>query len=188
MTSSSWLVLHVIKNREKRVAEHLVARSLEHYLPLYRERSRWSDRTVVLDRPLFPGYIFIRYTLSTRIAVISTPHVLGLLGVEAHQTVSEEEIARIRDGLASGHILRPHGGIAVGSRVRVLRGVFEGAEGVAVEFRGQWNVVLTLAATSLSCSLEVDLKDIQLLSTSAPCAGPKPLLPAYTVRQERLLA
>ena len=189
MSSSPWHVLHVIANREKRVAEHLVVRSLEHYLPLYKERSRWSDRTVVLDRPLFPSYVFIRYSRATRVAFISIPHVLGMLGNgEDHQTVSEDEIARIREGLAKGHILRPHAGIVVGSRVRIRRGPFEGVEGVAGEFRGQWKVVLTLAATSLCCSLEVNLGDIEVLSGSASSFEHKPSLPAFTVRQERLLA
>jgi transcription antitermination factor NusG len=163
MREDPWHVLQVIANREKCVAQHLAARSLEHYLPLYRARSRWSDRTVVLERPLFPGYVFIRYSPKTQIALMSTPNVLALLGGGEGQTVSGEEIARIREGLAKGHVLRPHSGIAIGSRIRVRSGVFEGVEGVAVEFRGEWKVVLMLAAVQQCFSLELDLDDLEVL-------------------------
>lgn len=47
-----WHVLHVRSNYEKRVAQHLVVRAVEHYLPLYRERVKWTDRTVIAERPL----------------------------------------------------------------------------------------------------------------------------------------
>jgi transcription antitermination factor NusG len=70
MQSSSWHVLHVLSNHEKRVAQHLVVRSVEHYLPLYSERVKWTDRTVVAQRPLFSGYVFARFTPQCRVSVI----------------------------------------------------------------------------------------------------------------------
>jgi len=59
MTEHPWRVLHVIANHEKRVVQHLASRSLEHYLPLYSLKSQWSDRTVALERPLFPCYVLL---------------------------------------------------------------------------------------------------------------------------------
>jgi transcription antitermination factor NusG len=173
MHESRWHVLHVVANHEKRVAQHLTARSLEHYLPLYSERSRWTDRVVKLERPLFAGYVFVRLGLEARLPVVTTPGVLRLLGETERDTVSETEIARIRDGLASGCLLRPHAGMALGSRVRVLSGVFEGAEGIVTDFRKQCRVVIELSATRQCFSLELDLEDIEVLRTRAandvPC-------------------
>ncbi len=125
MTEYPWRVLHVIANHEKRVVQHLASRSLEHYLPLYALKSRWSDRTVALERPLFPGYVFARFMTSERIGVLSTPGVLSLLGSGELGVVSAEEITRIREGLAAGHALRPHPAIAKGTRARVRNGVFD---------------------------------------------------------------
>ena len=79
MFESPWHVLHVAANHEKRVAQHLTVRSLEHYLPLYTVRSKWTDRVVNLERPLFAGYVFVRYSPQARLAVVSTPGVLRLL-------------------------------------------------------------------------------------------------------------
>jgi transcription antitermination factor NusG len=167
MQRDLWRVLHVVTNHEKRVAEHLVARSIEHYLPLYTQRSKWTDRVVSLDRPLFTGYMFVRFTPEARLSVISIPKVLHLLGETVRDTVSETEIARIRAGLASGCILRPHPNLALGVSVRVLRGAFEGVEGVIAEFRQQCKVVLSLSAIRQYFSLEVDLDDIEILRKPA---------------------
>ena len=135
MFDSPWRVLHVVANHEKRVAQHLGARSLEHYLPLYAVRSKWTDRTVNLKRPLFAGYVFVRFPGEARISVVSTPGVLRLLGNGVGETVSTAEIERIREGLAGGYILRPHPAVSIGERVRVHRGVFEGVEGIVTELR-----------------------------------------------------
>lgn len=102
MNGRPWHVLHVLSNHEKRVARRLAARSVEHYLPLYTERVKWTDRTVVTERPLFSGYVFARITNQSRISVISTPGVLQMLGDGDRDLVSEDELSRIRDGLASG--------------------------------------------------------------------------------------
>jgi len=175
MPKGPWRVLHVITNHEKQVTKHLDARLLEHYLPLYSERSRWTDRVVNLERPLFAGYVFVRFAPEARLSVISTPGVLRLLGDEARDTVNEMEIARIREGLASGCILRPHRGVALGSWVRVMKGIFEGAVGVVTDIRQQCKVVMALSATRQCFSLEADVDDIELLrkppAEEMPCRG-----------------
>lgn len=167
MYRSPWHVLHVLSNHEKRVVQHLDARSVEHYLPLYPERVKWTDRTVVTERPLFSGYVFARVTHQSRFSVISTPGVLNILGDDERNMVSDEELAKIRDGLASGLPLRPHPDFAVGTRVRVRDGVFEGVEGVVMELRKQCRVIITLAPLHRCFSLEVGMDDLIVLNKSA---------------------
>lgn len=163
MFEGPWHVLHVNANHEKKVAQHLSIRSLEHYLPLFTERSRWSDRYVTLERPLFVGYVFVRYSPQTRLSLITTPGVIRLLGDSTSAVVWPEEIKRIREGLASGCLLRPHFDLPVGTRVRVRRGIFEGAEGVVAEIRQRCKVVMTLSAVRQCFSLEIDRDEIEVI-------------------------
>ena len=163
MDHSPWYVLHVSVNQEKKVTKHLSIRAVEHYLPLYTERSRWSDRTVVLERPLFSGYVFVRFLPHSRLSVLTTPGVLRILGNGPVDTVSSEELDRIRLGLAGGYLLRPHPNIGIGTQVRVCNGVFEGTQGVVTELRQRCRVVIALAAIRQSFSLEVDWEDIEVL-------------------------
>jgi transcription antitermination factor NusG len=164
---SAWQVLHVRSNYEKKVAHHLEVRGIEHYLPLYKVRAKWTDRTVVTERALFCGYVFARITPVTRVAAISTPGVVRSLGEEAGSLVSCDELNRIREGLSTGLLLRPHTGVAVGERVRVRSGIFVGVEGIVTEFRQQCKVIITLAAVRQYFSLEVSQEDIEILKK--PC-------------------
>jgi transcription antitermination factor NusG len=169
MRENPWHVLHVLTNQEKKVAKHLTIRSLENYLPLYSDRSRWSDRIVTLARPLFPGYVFVRFAPEARILVISTPGILHLLGEGGRDTVSSLEIDRIREGLEHGCQLRPHSSVPLGSLVRVHRGVFAGAEGIVKDFHQQCKVIMMLSATRQCFSLELDVTDIEVVRK--PAAG-----------------
>jgi transcription antitermination factor NusG len=164
MHEASWNVLHVVANHEKQVAKHLSARSVEHYLPVYSERSQWKDRRVEIERPLFRGYVFIRYNPLAKLTVITTPGVIRLLGEGKSQTVSSEELDRIREGLVNGCRLRPHPFVSVGSRVRVLAGIFAGVTGIVTELRQQCKVVIGLAPIQQCFSLELSIDEVEVLS------------------------
>ena len=171
MSQSPWHVLFVIANPEKKIARHLSVRCVEHYLPLYTERSHWSDRWVKVERPLFVGYVFVRFTSQNRLSVVSTPGVVRLLGESRSDTVSSDEIERIREGLASGCLLRPHFELPVGTPVRVRRGAFAGTEGVVAELRQRCKVVMTLSCIRQCFSLEIDRNDIEIVRNNGVSSG-----------------
>lgn len=171
---SPWQVLHVRSNYEKRVAQHLAARAVEHYLPLYQERVKWTDRSVVTERALFPGYVFARFLRHARTAVISVPGVVRSLGDEEGSRVSGAELERIRAGLASGLLLRPHPHVSVGQKVRVRSGIFAGVEGLVTEFRQRCKVVIALGAVRQCFSLEVELGDLEALKSKPAAAVVRP--------------
>jgi transcription antitermination factor NusG len=174
MPETSWWVLHVNSNHEKRVVQHLVARSIDCYLPLYSEHRRWTDRNVVVQRPLFAGYVFTRFTPQEHISVISTPGVFRVLGDAAHHRVSTDEMAKIQAGLAAGLSLRPHAGVPIGTRVRVCNGIFTGAYGVVKELRHPCRVVLSVVGVQQFFSLEVQMDDLEIVREPVARALPQP--------------
>jgi transcription antitermination factor NusG len=127
-----------------------------------------------LERPLFPGYVFTRFSAAARIAVLGTPGVLSVLGDGDLGTVSADEISRIREGLAAGHTLRPHPALAKGTRVRVRTGVFEGFEGLVTELRGQCKVILTVRAIHQSFSLCIESSDLEVVNENVAHADRVP--------------
>ena len=171
MHQGPWHVLHVVANHEKQVARHLSIRSVEHYLPLYTERSRWTDRIVTIERPLFLGYVFVQLTPQNKLPLISTPGVIRLLGNYDNGIVTSDEISRIRQGLESGCILRPHPNVQVGTPVRVREGAFAGVEGIVTQLRQRCKVVISLAAVEQSFSLEIDLCDVEVLRSKTAGVG-----------------
>jgi len=185
MNSSPWYVLHVLSNCEKKVAKSLTVRSVEHFLPLYSERVKWTDRTVIAERPLFPGYVFARFPCQTRSCVICTPGVFRILGDDIGDMVSCEELDKIRNGLASGLLLRPHPCVCVGTRVRVRDGIFAGAEGIVAELRHKCKVIIALGAVRQCFSLEISIGDVEVLHETA-AKPPMKQIPAYAYAVDSL--
>jgi transcription antitermination factor NusG len=167
-----WHVLHVRSNYEKRVAQSLGVHAIEHYLPLYQQRVKWTDRSVISERPLFPGYVFARFVARSRITVIGTPGVAHSLGDDPGHLISDAEIDRIRKGLSGGLLLRPHPQVSVGMRVRIRDGVFAGAEGIVADFRQQCKVVICLTAVQQSFSLTVEFSDLEITDKRPIGANP----------------
>src|SRR5262249_39107586 len=78
----SWYAAYVCSRHEKRVAQELERRKIEYYLPLYEKPSQRKDRRLLLELPLFPGYIFVRIPLSEKLRLLTAPGVVRLVGFQ----------------------------------------------------------------------------------------------------------
>src|SRR5713226_5030593 len=97
-SEARWYAAYTRANHEKRVALQLRQRSVEHFLPLYESVRRWKDRRVILQMPLFPGYVFVRLALRDRLQVLQVPGVARLVGCSGLPTaLPEEEIEALRE-------------------------------------------------------------------------------------------
>jgi transcription antitermination factor NusG len=160
-----WFALYTTPRHEKRVAQHLLQRQIEHYLPIYRASRKWSDGSkVVLDLPLFPGYVFVRIPRSERVRVLEVPGALDLVGGTggALAALPEEEIEALRGG-ALLRRAEPHPLLQAGCRARIRAGAFAGMEGIVVRRKNTFRVVLTMNLIMQSISVEVDEQDLELL-------------------------
>ena len=127
-------------------------RSVENYLPLIVEMSQWTDRRVMVGRPLFPGYVFVRFTPTQRLLVLSTP---GIIRNGLGEAIPELDLERIRTAIKEGHRLAPNRGIAEGTRVRFRDGIFSGAEGIASKAGDdRFRVVVALSGCQQFFSIE----------------------------------
>jgi transcription antitermination factor NusG len=157
-----WYAAYTCANHEKRVAAQLQARSVEHLLPLYSSMRRWKDRRVLIDFPLFPGYVFVRFALCHRLRVLQIPSLVRLVGFggEPH-ALADGEIALLRSSLTGATRFAPHPYLRTGSRVRIARGPLKGVEGILVRKKNEFRVVLSIDVIACSASVEVDSADIE---------------------------
>src|SRR5581483_10060340 len=72
-----WYAAYTCANHEKSVAKQLEARSVEPFLPVYEKLSRWKDRRVKVQLPLFSGYVFVRMRLEEKLRVLQVPGWCG---------------------------------------------------------------------------------------------------------------
>lgn len=157
-----WYAVYTCANHEKSVAAQLQIRSIEHLLPLYSSLRRWKDRRMLLDLPLFPGYVFVRLALYNRLRVLQIPSVVRLVGFGGQpHALADGEVALLRSSLAGAARFAPHPYLRAGSRVRIVRGPLRGVEGILLRKKNEFRVVLSIDVITCSASVEVDSADIQ---------------------------
>ena len=163
-----WYAAHTRANHEKRVAEQLLLREVEHFLPLYQSVRKWADRRKRLEVPLFPGYIFVRLPLQERLRVLEIPSVARLVGFDKlPAALRDDEMEAMRNGLTRDLRAVPHPYLKVGRRVRIIRGPLETCEGILLRNKGDFRVVLSVDLIMRSVAVEVGAEDIVPVSGSS---------------------
>lgn len=157
-----WYAAYTSANHEKRVAEQLSVREVEHFLPLYDSVRRWKDRRMKLQLPLFPGYVFVRLALRDRLQVLQAPGVVRLVGFNGLPcALPAEEMETMQARLARKALLEPHPYMQRGRRVRVKSGSLEGLEGFVIRRKSGLRFIISLNLIHLSASAEVDAADLE---------------------------
>ena len=159
---SQWYAVYTCANHERSVADQLVSRGVEHFLPQYESVRRWKDRKVRLRLPLFPGYVFVYLALQNRLRVLQVPGVVRFVGFDGHPAaMPEEEVTRVRQFLNEGLRVEPHKYLQSGRRVRVKSGPLEGMEGIIVRRKNGCRLVISFSLIQRSVAVEVDAGDLE---------------------------
>ncbi len=163
----AWWALYTRHQHEKAVAEMLVAKGFDIFLPLYESTRRWKDRRKVISLPLFPCYVFVRGGLDRRLHVVTTPGVhMVLRRGDQVAIVPDQEIEAIQRAVAGSLQVEPVPFLKCGTRVRVVRGALEGVEGILIRKKNLWRLVLSVDMLAQSVAVEVQASDVE------PCATP----------------
>jgi len=152
-----WYVLRVKAGREQSTAFLLKQKGLTGFLPLYTSSRRWSDRTKLLEVPLFPGYVFCRFDVQNRLPILRTPGVLQIIGMGGvPEPVDETEIAGVQCVVRSGLLMQPWPFLKIGERVSFQDGPLRNVEGVLTEIKGQSNLIVSITLLQRSVAVRVE--------------------------------
>jgi transcription antitermination factor NusG len=155
--SVAWYALRVRSNFEWAVNAALTGKEYEAFLPTYRTRRRWSDRTKEIEAPLFRGYTFCRFDATRRLPILTTPGVIAIVGSTSGPIqVDEREIASVRAMVASRVVVGPWPFLREGEFVAVEHGPLAGVEGIVVSFKGQYRLVVSVSLLQRSVAVEID--------------------------------
>jgi transcription antitermination factor NusG len=161
-TVAEWFALHTSSCQEKSLARHLAVRDIEFFLPLYTRVNRWKNGLrVFVERPLFPGYVFVKINKREKVRVLELPGAHSLVSA-GHEPVAlpTREIEAIREAAC---FLRaePHPYLNIGDRVRVRTGPLEGMTGIIVRKKAGYRLVISLELIMRSVSVEVDEQNLE---------------------------
>lgn len=158
----AWHAVRVRSNQERIASAHLGERGYEPFAPSYKSARQWSDRKKQIDQYLFPGYIFCRFDPGNRLAVLTAPGVVGLVGFgKTPEPIPDQEIERVRRMVTSGLLVTPFPFIKVGQAVLIERGPLMGLEGILVETKGKHRLVVSIILLQRSVSAEVDRQSVR---------------------------
>jgi transcription antitermination factor NusG len=164
MSELAWFVAHTRPRCEKKLAEFCQREGLSVTMPLYRNVKKYRGKKVVFEKPLFPGYLFLRLVQEDRRKVYYSDYVANLLDV-VEQDVFEEQLNDILLAIESESeievLLAPT--IQPGCRVRIKSGALRGVEGQVQNRQGQCQVILRLDFIGQAAAVKVEATELELI-------------------------
>ena len=156
-----WYAIWTRSHSEQMVADQLLAKGLDVFLP---KISVWSRRGGVrhaIRVPMFSGYLFLHADVdkNTYLDVIKARGVVRLLGDrwDSLAPISEQEIGALQALVNSGIAVTPHSYLREGQHVRVTAGPLKGVDGILVENRSEKGIlVLSIDLLRRSVAVRID--------------------------------
>lgn len=163
-----WYAVSTLARHEKQVARQLRHDYFEYLLPLYKSVRRWKDRRVILDIPLFPGYLFVHISLQERLSILRLPSVSRFVEFNGFPiAIPAQEIETVRRSLVEGVRAEPYPYLAAGSRVRIANGPLTGLCGILLVRKGTSRLVISIQLLRRSVAIEVSADTKVILETAS---------------------
>jgi transcription antitermination factor NusG len=159
--TAGWYAVYTKPRWEKKVAEGLQKKGIEHYCPLNRVVRQWSDRKKTIMEPLFSSYVFVHVAEDRKWQVKEVEGVLNYvywLGKPA--LIPNEDIERIKRFLNEHEQVQVTSGtFKINDKVRIISGPFMNAEAQVVALKGNR---VSVEIPSMAISLHATVKTTAL--------------------------
>ena len=145
-----WFVIWAESRAEKKVEQRIAALGLSTWLPLTKERHRWSDRWREVECPLFPGYLFAKAANAEWHTILKTPGVLTVVREGGKPALlSDGFVTSLRDAIerkgVAPELVTERIDYKPGGEVIVQDGPLRGVRGVVRERRSGRQLVIWVA-------------------------------------------
>ncbi len=162
----SWYVLHTRSRCENNLCYCLEKRELESFLPKIRVPSKRKDRKLMIQKPLFPGYTFVRTNLDRyeHYGIVKSAGFVRIIGNRMGPlTVPEEAVDSLKIIVATGLPIVTGCRFRKKERVMVVSGPFTGVAGYFSSYRSKGRVIVNIDALNQFASVEIEEDDIESL-------------------------
>ena len=165
----AWVAVQVHANRERVAAESLTLLGYETFAPHYVPRSKAFGRGQ-REKPLFPGYLFVRYKTKYDFRIVEGAWVIRIVGISnVPVRIPDDEVESIQRVVASGIYSEPWRMAQIGERVSVCQGPLAGLEGTLVGVKGGLRLLVNVTLLQRSVAVEVGVDDV------LPVIWPRPI-------------
>ncbi|HYH83332.1 MAG TPA: UpxY family transcription antiterminator [Longimicrobium sp.] len=181
-TEPRWYACYTRAKHEKQVIARLESSGIESYLPTVPSTRVWKDRSKTLLWPLFPSYVFGRFTLGDVHRVLTVPGVSTIVRANGLPApIPDGEIDNVRafaTAVAAAQVepeLQPL--VDAGSWVRVRGGAFKDVVGQAIERRGKKRMLVGLHAVGQGMEVDIDTRLLRVIPPPAWATAARPPAP-----------
>jgi len=157
-----WFVAHTKPRREKKLVEYCERQGFAVTLPCYRSAHKYRGKSVIFQKPLFPGYVFLQLQSTDAGTVRQNDLVANLLDV-FDQTTFARQLHEIITALESDLEVRLAPNIEAGTRVRIRSGPLQGVEGLVESREGRVTVILRLDFINQAAAVKMDADLLELV-------------------------
>lgn len=159
-----WFAVWTRSRHEQVVRSQLDEKRVEAFLPTLTKWSRWKDRRKQVEVPLFPGYVFAKFTPERRLGVLKCSGVVSIVSVNGQPVpVPDSEIESIRTLVHSTLPYDPCPTIRTGTMVEVVHGPLKGVIGRLARKGSQARLILAVDLIGQGVSVQVDAADVRPL-------------------------
>ena len=155
-----WSVAHTRPRREKKLKQYCGQEGISAVLPCYNAVHRYARKTVVFEKPLFPGYLFLQLSERQRRKISQREEVARLLAVE-DQELFAHQLGEILTALDSDVEVFLAPDIGAGTRVKVKSGPLRGMEGFVEERYGLTTVLLRLDFIGQAAAVKLQADELE---------------------------
>jgi transcriptional antiterminator RfaH len=160
MSELAWHVAHTRPRCEKKLAEYCGRAGLPLSLPCYRAAHKYRGKTVVFQKPLFPGYVFVQLLPHQRQKVYQSQYVANLLDVP-DQKLFVDQLNDILRALETDLEVRLAPQLSAGTRVRIRSGPLRGLEGWVQDRSGMALVLLRLDFIGQAAAVKMEAAELE---------------------------
>ena len=160
-----WFAIQTRSRHEKVVESQLELRQVEHFLPMMKRVSQWTDRKKEIRVPLFAGYCFARLSLEARVPVLQSRGVVRVVGSTGRpEPIPDEEIESLKRLISNSRNYICHPYLKEGILVEVINGPMQGVKGRLIRGARNSRLVLSISLIQRSVSIEIDADDVTVIS------------------------
>ena len=167
-SDSRWYAVYTRSRFEKKLYHDLQKAKIQAFLPMIKEKRKWSDRLKIVLIPLLPSYVFVKMPQKNLQQIYYYPGVVRLVSFEGKPCEIREEDMRLLEQITTYGLnvqnvqnVQNDAGYGIGDAVIIVRGPLKGWEGRVDQVRGQSRVIFQFDCLKQAISVEVNTSDVE---------------------------
>lgn len=162
-----WFALYTKYKCEKYVANHLIKKNIESYVPIILKTRRYTRKVKHYEVPLINCYVFVRIDKSQYLPALETEFAMKFLrqgkDLLAIPSAEMDILMKVAGDVTEAHETNDHS-FETGQNVEVISGHLTGMQGKIISKSGKKNFVIALKTIGFQLMINIDLKFLKPLN------------------------